>query len=114
VSSLGTLRAIVEKSVKDPRFRENLLSDPRSAIEQEFGAGLPEEIRIHVHENTPNEVHLVLPAPVDLSEQRRLNEEELERIAAGKPVAPRFATMPCTDTHCFAWDEPPGRPPQDF
>jgi Nitrile hydratase, alpha chain len=111
MGDLGTLRAIVAKAAKDDSFRDGLLRDARATIEAEFGVALPEDTMIHVHENSSTDVHLVLPARIELSEARRLSQEELERVAGGHGIAPRFATLPCTSTHCFAWDAPgEGRP----
>jgi len=62
----------------DPDFRAQLKSDPRSALSAELGVEIPEEVTVHVHEETVSEVHLVLPpANEDLS------DAELEMVSGG-------------------------------
>lgn len=70
-------RRLIDKAVEDMDFRQQLLSDPRSAIREELGMDLPENVAIHVHESDMNTVHLSLPAG-------ELDEEQLEAIAAGR------------------------------
>jgi hypothetical protein len=61
-------RHLAVRAAEDPSFRRDLLADPRAAIERELqlllgpGARLPAGIVIHLHEETSDTVHLVLPA----------------------------------------------------
>ena len=68
---------LTEKSTEDPGFRQQLLTDPKSAIQQEFGITIPDNIQIKVHESDMSTVHLALP-PSSV-----LNEEQLQAVAAG-------------------------------
>ncbi|WP_428101155.1 NHLP leader peptide family RiPP precursor [Candidatus Rariloculus sp.] len=70
-------RHLTEKAVEDGEFRKQLVSDPRSVIQQEFGIEVPDNINIIVHESDMTNLHLALPAGPDL------DEEQLESIAAG-------------------------------
>jgi hypothetical protein len=70
-------RLLTEKAVEDSAFRQQLVSDPKSVIQQEFGVQIPDNIQIKVHESDMSTVHLALPPnPV-------LNEEQLQAVAAG-------------------------------
>jgi hypothetical protein len=45
----------------DDRYREELLANPKSAIQQEFGKELPLGLEVRVVEESANVVYLVLP-----------------------------------------------------
>ena len=55
------LQELIAKAWEDEAFKQELLSNPKSAIEEALGVSLPEGIEIFVHEQTPTTVHLVLP-----------------------------------------------------
>lgn len=46
---------------QDEAFRDELLRDPRGVVERELGVRLPENVKLNVHEETPDELHFVLP-----------------------------------------------------
>jgi hypothetical protein len=94
-------RAIVAKAVRDGAFREFLLRDTRGAVEQELQVELPDRITIHVHENSGNDIHIVLPPPLELSTQRPLSDEELQAVAGSPMLSKPMDTWGmCTDTWC--------------
>jgi|1186.fasta_scaffold321996_2 hypothetical protein len=72
-------RRIRERAASDPAFREELMANPRSAVESELGVAIPAEVSVHVHEESGTEVHLVLPAAED-----RLSDAELEMVSGGQ------------------------------
>ena len=74
-------RHLIEKAVENAAFRQELVSDPKGVIREEFGIEVPENIEIRVHENSRNVVHLALPADIELE------EEQLERIAGGTDMS---------------------------
>jgi hypothetical protein len=51
-----------EMAAKDPAFHKELLNNPDAAIEKLFGGKLPSGVKVHVHAEGPNDIHLVLPA----------------------------------------------------
>lgn len=53
--------AMVQKARENSAFKQELLSNPRSAIEKASGILLPEGVDYVVHEQTAQSVHLVLP-----------------------------------------------------
>ena len=70
-------RHLTEKAVENLEFRQQLLADPKSVIQQEFGVTIPDNINVVVHESDMQTVHLALPPnPV-------MDEEQLEAISAG-------------------------------
>jgi hypothetical protein len=69
--------AIREQLSKDPEFRQRLLNDPAGTLSSVFGIEIPEGMQVHVHEETPSEIHITIPGPAELSEQ------ELEMVAGG-------------------------------
>lgn len=68
---------MTDKAMEDADFRQQLISDPKAAIAEEFGVEVPENFNIVVHQSDANTLHLTLPAGPEL------NEEQLEMIAAG-------------------------------
>lgn len=70
-------QAIVERFEVDPGFRAALMSDPRAALSDLVGRAIPENVSISVHEETPTDIHLVIPAGAMLS------ETDLELVAGG-------------------------------
>jgi hypothetical protein len=90
-------RRIIQRSLQDDAFRQQLLADPKAAVEQELGARLPEEVRVVAVEESPDTVYLVLPStPMAGREGGALSDQELEMVAGGQP-----AEM-TTETTCAA------------
>ena len=69
---------VAMKAAEDDEFRARLLADPRAALEEETGLRLPDDYRLHVHEESATDAHMVLPPKPELS------LEQLDRIAGGK------------------------------
>jgi hypothetical protein len=73
--------ALIEKCWKDPDFRKQVISDPKSMLERHTGQKLPAQIKIFIHEEDANTLHFSLPpAPSNLTE---LSDDDLERVAGG-------------------------------
>jgi Nitrile hydratase, alpha chain len=78
-------RRLVEKSLADDAFRQRLLEDPRSTVEQELGTRLPENVQVSAVEETADTIYLVLPMVSPLGEEGgELSERELEAVAGGE------------------------------
>jgi hypothetical protein len=75
---------LIRKSMEDEQFRQELLADPKTALERELGSPLPVNVEVVVLENEADKVHLVLP-PRTLA-GRELSEEELDVLAGGGGV----------------------------
>jgi hypothetical protein len=92
--------AIIGKALKDDGYREELLANPKNAIQQEFGKELPLGLEVRVVEESANVVYLVLP-PKPVVE---LSDTDLEAVAGGVAVA--SGARPVTPTTaCYPLDE---------
>jgi hypothetical protein len=73
---------IVQRSIEDDAFRQRLLEDPKTAVEQELGSRLPEEVRVVAVEETADTIYLVLPStPMAGGEGGELSDQQLESVA---------------------------------
>ena len=76
---------IIAKALKDAAFKQELLSNPKAAIEREVGQTLPPNIEIQVVEETPTTLYLVLPSTSTVP--RELSDQQLESVAGGKNLS---------------------------
>ena len=74
---------LVGKAWNDEKFREQLISNPKEVIEQEFGQELPEEMNVEIIQEPLNALYIVLPAKPE-NDSDELDDEELEDIAGGR------------------------------
>ena len=65
------------KAAEDDDFRARLIADPRATVEEETGLRFRNGYRIHVHEESASDAHMVLPPKPELG------REQLDRIAGG-------------------------------
>ena len=70
-SPIDAVDFLLARAREDSRFRERFLANPRETIERELSVTLAEGHRIHVHEETANATHLVLPPRDDVSDAER-------------------------------------------
>jgi len=71
---LGTVR---DRAASDPAFRSQLLADPAAAMSDVLGMPVPDAVSITVYEESPTDIHLVIPAVSTLS------EADLDLVAGG-------------------------------
>ena len=57
------LSDLIKRAWQDADFKQQILSDPRATIEEAMGVTLPAGLNIYIHEQTPTDLHLVLPMP---------------------------------------------------
>jgi hypothetical protein len=77
-------RRIVQRSLQDDVFRQQLLEDPKAVVEEELGTRLPEGIRVRVVEESADTIYLVLPSASPLGDEGgELSELQLEAVAGG-------------------------------
>lgn len=51
---------MVEKADNDKNFRENLLKDAKAALKS-IGIEIPEDVKVQVFEDKPDDMHVLLP-----------------------------------------------------
>jgi hypothetical protein len=71
---------LVAHAWQDEAFKQELISNPKVAIERELGQKLPESTNIKVLEETGNTIYFVLPSKPSVEE---LSDEQLESVAGG-------------------------------
>ena len=72
---------LTEITLASEAARESLKADPKAFIAKHFETELPQSLKIVIHEDTPSELHLVIPAAnVDGEE---LTDEQLADVAGG-------------------------------
>ena len=85
---------LTARAWKDDAFKQELLKDPKGLLEREFKLKLPDSVNVRVHEETPSELHMVLPMDPARPDDA-LSDLELEAISGGKggdpPKDDRFA-----------------------
>jgi hypothetical protein len=70
---------IIKKAWEDEKFKNELLTDPKSAIQKALEVNIPEGINIKVVEETAETLYLVLPQnPTVTGSKLDLNSDKLE------------------------------------
>jgi Nitrile hydratase, alpha chain len=78
-----TLQAQVRaRALKDPAFRQALLSNPRAVLAKEYNVHLPEHVVVRVLEEAPNTLTLVLPAQAEAIVE--LTDADLQAVSGGE------------------------------
>jgi Nitrile hydratase, alpha chain len=91
-------RTLVQKSLEDDSFRQRLLDDPKAAVEQELGRGLPESTEVRVVQESADTIYLVLPPVSPVDQGVEISDEQLEAVAGGDSGHLTCNwTMHCTD-----------------
>ena len=52
---------LMERAMKDPEFRKNLIANPKATLEKEYKITLPAGVAVQVHEDSSTTRHVVLP-----------------------------------------------------
>jgi hypothetical protein len=68
---------IRERAESDSGFRAQILEDPSAAVSALIGMPIPQSVSITVHEESPTDIHLVIPA------SSTLNDQDLDLVAGG-------------------------------
>jgi hypothetical protein len=75
---------IAKRASEKEDFRAALLSDPKKALENEFGVVIPDTLKIEVHLETKNTLHLIVPEQDTLE----LTDDQLDQVAGGVWAGP--------------------------
>ena len=62
------LKKLVAKAEEDSDFRGRLLTNPIDALNETFEIEIPDDFDVTVHQDDARTVHLVLPAPAELTD----------------------------------------------
>lgn len=79
---LTIVERIKARAIKDPAFRQAVLSDPRTVLAHEYNIQLPDHITVHVLEEAANTLSIILPTAAD--DVQELSDADLEAVAGGK------------------------------
>ena len=94
-------RRLIQRSLQDEDFRQQLLSEPKAIIEREIGTQLPERVRVVALEESADTIYLVLPSASPLvGEGGELSDRDLEAVAGGFSYEDTSATI-CSYPPCF-------------
>lgn len=69
---------VLKLADEDSEFRSELLANPKAAIEKQIGVPVPESFNIHIHEESEENIHIVLPPA-----SRELTDGEISVAAGG-------------------------------
>ena len=75
-------RQLIEKILKDDKFKKELIDNPVGILKKEFDIEIPPQYKITVLEENQNEMIIVLPHD-RLSTNIELDENDLDSIAGG-------------------------------
>ena len=75
IKGLEHLRRIAAKALDDDAYRQRLLDDTAGTLKQE-GITVPSGVNVVVHQNTTQQIHLVLPT--GLKQEHELNTDETD------------------------------------
>jgi hypothetical protein len=93
-------RRLVQRSLEDEEFRQRLLDDPKAAVEQEIGRGLPEGVQVRVLEESSDTIYLVLPSASVVGGS--LSDEALEAVAGASGIpADTYDSLTCSGALCY-------------
>jgi hypothetical protein len=91
------LETVLQRSVVDYEFRQQLLHDPRRAIHEALGVVVPANFRVKFIEKDKN-VDALVVLPNFQCAPGELTEDELETVAGGgggrPPVDPDWGDLP--------------------
>jgi len=77
---------VIAQAWKNEAYKQELFSNPKAVIEQEFNVQLPVEVNVRVLEENATTLYFVLPMRPDLSEAE-LSDAQLEAVAGGSTPA---------------------------
>ncbi len=85
---------IIVKAWRDEAFRQQLLKDPKKAIEKEFDIKVPQDMNIAVHEENEHSLHLIVPSVPPHFITGDLSDDELKDVIGGVMATGHLATLP--------------------
>ena len=85
--SEGTIQEhVIARAMKDPAFRQQVLSNPRAVLAREYHIHVPEHLNVRVLEEAPHTFTLVLPAREEALLE--LSDADLESVSGAQSTKP--------------------------
>jgi hypothetical protein len=82
MSKTSIQNKIVERVMKDPTFRKQLMASPKETFEKEFKVKLPAGVTVQVHEEGDDVVHIFVPKEGS-KRGADLSDDQLQAAAGG-------------------------------
>jgi hypothetical protein len=93
-------RRVIQRSLQDENFRQQLIADPKATMEQELGVRLPAGVQVQAVEETADTIYLVLPSVSPLvGEGGEIPDQELETVAGGSDTY-TWSELTCSGALC--------------
>lgn len=80
IKGLEHLRRVAAKALDDDDYRQQLLDDPARVLKQE-GITVPDQVNVVVHQNTAQDVHLVLPTGIQDAHELHADETDVSVLS---------------------------------
>ena len=80
IKGLEHLRRVAAKALDDDDYRQQLLDDPARVLKQE-GITVPDGVNVVVHQNTAQEVHLVVPTGIEDAHELNADETDVSALS---------------------------------
>lgn len=74
-------QALCELAAVSPEDRAALLADPKAFLSERCGQALPDSLRVIIHEDASDELHLTIPSIPSTPEE--LTDDQLAGVAGG-------------------------------
>ena len=82
---------LTRKAWEDDDFRRRFVADPKGMMAEFFGQPMPDTLRVTVHEESPGDLHFIVPVKPTPQAFEELSDADLEKIAGG--VTPGAALL---------------------
>lgn len=84
------LSSLLRDAATNPEIRKAFIQDPYALLSERVGTPFPKAIKIVLHENTENTVHISLPAD---PENLELSDTALNKVSGGQITALQWLTV---------------------
>ena len=79
--SRGQAQDMVSKfAAENPKYREQLVKDPKSVLEKQFGKTLPKNVQVKAVQESADVLYVIVP---HVAKEGELHDADLEKVAGG-------------------------------